>query len=400
MNGTIIFYNLDNGSGLILSQDKQKYKFDIEMWDDLDYMPAIGLKVNLRLENNEIKSVVKYKEPIVLEVTEDLSQVAPTSVEDAAMMIIQTDMFGACEEDLENGKLDSSLYSAKSVPSGFIEATMTRFFLSLQDTVSKYKDYQLQSDEEDLDYMKIKRFLFTAYNNLLEIDISLADGSLTEMYRNIQEIQSIHDIYKKSFMYPKIAFSTIFLKHTRYKEAKDRLEKNIAEMGNIKTNLTVMESEIKQKIENLSRLKKDDENLIVLKNSIKHVKRLYVDSIDRLGTLREENETLLPITNEYFELFFEEFKKKFESSYDTNIKSLIEILDSMAFLFDRMMWEKASSSKIIDRYFKESDIDYPYSSLTFLRYYLKSLNKSKLTHENKELFDLLEYLEKRGEKTK
>ncbi len=71
----------------------------------------------------------------------------------------------------------------------------------------------------------------------------------------------------------------------------------------------------------------------------------------------------------------------------------------MAFLFDRMMWEKASSSKIIDRYFQEANISYPYSCLTFLRYYLKTLNKAKLTTENKELFDLLEYLEKRSKKS-
>ncbi len=171
-------------------------------------------------------------------------------------------------------------------------------------------------------------------------------------------------------------------------------------MASIKTNLSVMESEIKQKMKDLSHLKKDDESIVPLKQSIKHVKRLYVDAIDRVGTLREENEMLLPITNEYFELFFEEFKKKFESSYEKNIGNLVKILDSMAFLFDRMMWEKASSSMIISRHFKEAGIDYPYSCLTFLRYYLKSLNKSKLTRENKELFDLLEYLEKRSQKNK
>jgi hypothetical protein len=308
-------------------------------------------------------------------------------------------MLGASEEDLAHMKLDADSYSAKTVPSGYIEATMTKFFTSLQDTVDKYKDYQLQSTEEELDYFKMKRFLFTAYNNLLEIDISLADGGLAEMYRNIQDINSIHDIYKKSFIYPKIAFSTIFLKHTRYKEAKRRLEKNISEMASVKSNLNTMENEIKRKIEELGHFEKDDETYEPLRRSIRHAKRLYVDSIDRVGTLREENEILLPITDEYFELFFEEFKKKFESSYEKNIRSLIDILDSMAFLFDRMMWEKASSSKIIDRYFKEANISYPYSCLTFLRYYLKTLNKAKLTPENKELFDLLEYLEKRSKKS-
>jgi hypothetical protein len=399
MNGTIIFYNLDNGTGLILSEGKEKYKFDIEMWNDFDHMPSIGLKVTFEVEDDIIKTIIKYKEPIILEEAEENKKNAPTSIEDAARMIIETDMLGSTQEDNMHMKLDADSYSAKTVPTGYIEATMTKFFTSLQDTVDKYKDYQLQSEEEELDYFKMKRFLFTAYNNLLEIDISLADGGLTEMYRNIQDINSIHDIYKKSFIYPKIAFSTIFLKHTRYKEAKRRLEKNTSEMASVKSNLDTMENEIKRKIEELGHFEKNDDKYEPLRQSIRHAKRLYVDSIDRVGTLREENEILLPITDEYFELFFEEFKKKFESSYKENIRSLIEILDSMAFLFDRMMWEKASSSKIIDRYFQEANISYPYSCLTFLRYYLKTLNKAKLTTENKELFDLLEYLEKRSKKS-
>lgn len=400
MNGTIIFYNLDNGSGLIISEKKDKYKFDIEMWNDFDNMPGIGLKVTLVLNNDEIVSITKYQEPISIEDVTKGKDGSPTSLEDAARLILQTNTLGDIDEDSFKTKLNAEIYSAKTVPSGFIEATMTKFFSSLQDTVDKYKGYQLQSDDASLDYFKMKRFLFTAYNNLLEIDSSLADGSLTEMCRNLQEINSIHDIYKKSYMYPKIAFSTIFLKYTKYKEAKRRLEHNITSMGSIKANLPLMESEIKQKMADLGRLDKNDDRFIPLQQSIRHVKRLYVDSIDRVGTLREENETLVPITNEYFELFFEEFTKKFASSYEVNIKSLIEILDSMAFLFDRMMWEKASSSKSIDTYFKSANIKYPYSCLTFLRYYLKTLNKSKLSTENKELFDLLKYLEKRNKKEK
>ncbi|WP_024955439.1 hypothetical protein [Sulfurospirillum arcachonense] len=398
MNGTIIFYNLDNGSGLILSEDKKKYKFDIQMWDDFDYMPAIGLKVSFKINDETVTNINKYQDDIIV-LEEPKQSSAPTSVEDAARMILQTGIFALSDEDTLD-KLDVDSYSAKSVPNGFIEATMNKFFASLHETVDKYKDYQLQSDEEELDYFKMKRFLFTAYNNLLEIDISLADGSLTQTYRNIQDINSIHDIYKKSFIYPKIAFSTIFLKHTRYKEAKRRLEKNISEMASIKSNLSVMESDIKYKLEKLGQLDKDDERFMPLTKSIRHIKRIYVDAIDRVGTLREENEALVPITDEYFELFFEEFTKKFESSYEKNIKSLIGILDSMAFLFDRLMWEKASSSNIITKHFKDAGIDYPYSSLTFLRYYLKTLNKSKLTKENKELFDLLEYLEKRSKRDK
>ncbi len=388
MIGTIIFYNLDSGTGLVLSEEKNKYNFDVEAWDDLDNLPAIGLKVEFKLQDENIMSIFKYEKKNSLDnIDEDIS------IQTAKKIMLNPDF----ENESLDQKLDPDLYSTKTVPKDFINSTMKIFFSSLQETVDKYKNYELNSHGESLDYFKIKRFLFTAYNNLLELDSSLANGSLTEIYQNIQNINGIHDVYKKSYMYPKIAFSTIFLRYTRYKEAKRRLEKNIANMQNIKSSLGVMEAEIKQKVTELDLQKKDDVEYVALRENIKHLKSLYVDAIDKMGTLREENEILLPITDEYFELFFEEFSEKFVSSYESNIKNLVSILNSMAFLFDRLMWEKASHSKIIKNHFEESNIPYPYSSLTFLRYYLRTLNKSKLNEENRELFELLRYLEKQND---
>ena len=119
MDGTIIFYNLDNGAGLILSQSKEKYKFDIEMWDDFEHMPSIGLKISFEVEDEIVKKIVKYKEPIILEEIDEDSVNAPTSIEDAARMIIDTDMFGASEEDSMHMKLDADSYSVKTVPTGY-----------------------------------------------------------------------------------------------------------------------------------------------------------------------------------------------------------------------------------------------------------------------------------------
>ncbi len=389
MIGTIIFYNNDDGSGLVLTRDNNKYKFGIQAWSDFDNLPSIGLNVDFQLKDDVILDIKKQTPS-----SDDLSKPV-LDIQDAKKAILQTSLPDKDEDSALDQKLDPEFYSIKTVPKNFIDTTMNNFFAKLQETVGKYKNYELQSKDETLDYFKIKRFLFTAYNNLLEIDSSLADGNLTEVYQNIQNVNEIYNIYKKSYMYPKIAFSTIFLRYTRYKEAKKRLENNSAKMKSIKASLGIMEIEIKEKMSELSKLNKDDIEAITLKQNVKHLRSLYVDAIDYIGTLREENEMLLPITDEYFASFFEEFNKKFESSYEKNIKILIDILNSMAFLFDRFMWKKASLSKTIQKRFEESAIPYPYSSLTFLRYYLKTLDKSKLNEENQELFKLLEYLEKK-----
>lgn len=387
MEGRIIFYNLDEGSGLILSNQKQKYKFDIEAWDDIEVMPDIGLRVVFQVQDGKIISVEQKREKPKQE-----SQ-NPAPVEDVARIIFEED-----DPDLISHGFDANSYSVKTVPKGLIDKKLNDFFSSVQVAVDKYQDYMIKDGSGSLNFFKIKRFLFTAYNNILEIDPELADGQLMEVFRNIQEVNAIHDLYKKNSMFTKIAFSNIFLRYTRYKEAKARLERNISEMGAIGSDLVVMESEMRHIMEDIAKCESDIESKEYFTQKLRHVKRQYVDAIDRRGTLREENELLIPLTDEYFAMFFEEFTKKFESSYEKNISSLIQVLDSMAFLFDRLMWQKASSSRVIKRYFSEAGIDYPYSSLTYLRYYLKTLDTSHLSSENKELFALLEYLEKKSKK--
>jgi CheY-like chemotaxis protein len=57
------------------------------------------------------------------------------------------------------------------------------------------------------------------------------------------------------------------------------------------------------------------------------------------------------------------------------------------------MWEKAKKSEAISGFFEKSGIDGDFSSITYLKYFLKGLNKNQLSHENKKLSILLEHLE-------
>lgn len=119
MVGTIIFYNLDNGSGLILSEEKDKYRFDISMWNDLDNLPSIGLKIEATLEDGDIKSIVKY-------VKKERNSNIVNKKQDIKEMILDS----SCDPEILNAKLDPDLYSTKTVPENFIDTTMKKFFFA------------------------------------------------------------------------------------------------------------------------------------------------------------------------------------------------------------------------------------------------------------------------------
>jgi hypothetical protein len=237
--------------------------------------------------------------------------------------------------------------------------------------------------------------MFTAFNNLVELDSSIFDDNVSTLYTHINEAQKQYDKYKKTYLYPKLAFSEIFLKYTNHQKAQRRLELNLSEMGELKASLEPLEEQLKAKLAKLSTLQKNNPEYDDLSASIKKTKRLYVDTIDKIGTIREENEHLIPIIEEYYELFYDEFADKFDMNCRESLNYLQERLNALAFAFDKFMWAKAKKSKIVTTFFKESGIKDEYSSLTYLRYFLRSLDQEKLSPEQKELFELQQYLEKK-----
>ena len=71
----------------------------------------------------------------------------------------------------------------------------------------------------------------------------------------------------------------------------------------------------------------------------------------------------------------------------------IEILDSKAYDLDSALWERAKQSQIIRKFFRDARIEGGFCSKTFLRYFLRGIDKNKVSAQSKELFSLLKYLE-------
>lgn len=95
-------------------------------------------------------------------------------------------------------------------------------------------------------------------------------------------------------------------------------------------------------------------------------------------------------------MYFQEFDKKL-SILQVKYKDMISrILNYKAYDFDSYLWKNAVRSKSIKEYFKASGIKGTYSTETFLRYYLKTLDKDNLKEEQEELFKLLHYFENKS----
>jgi hypothetical protein len=387
LKGKIVLYNIETGEGLIVARDKNKYQFSIEDWDDFENMPSVGMDVDFvyDIESEHIHSIETSSEDKEEEKKEELKRRGEEREK-------------ALKEGKKPEKLDVEEYSAKNVPQELLEVSIEDFFEDIKKKTAKIAKSSLVNDRFRLDFQLVKRFLFTAYNNLIEIDPDIANPSLTRIYNYLNELNELYIGYKKTHKYPKLAFSSIFLKRTKYKDAKRRLELNIEEIKSIKKTLPGLEEEIKDLSAQIASIPvgQRGEEYMNLVSELKRVKKKYVDSIDLIGRLREENEMLIPITDEYFERFFEEFTNKFSQKYEENIRHLEDILNSLTFTFDKAMWLRAKRSRLIQNYFRESNIEGDFSTATYLKYYLRSLDQSKLSAENEKLFEICAYLERKA----
>ena len=380
MIGKILLYRIEEGTGIILSKDSKKYSFEVMEWNDFDNMPETGMTVEFQMLDKKITSIKK-----VTSKNDDSSIDENEKIEKELT-----------EEEKAFGTIDLQALSANCVAEGTMDKTLDLFFKDLNDTVAKFQHTSSKEEERQLDYFALKRFLLTAYNTLRDLDSKVVDITLTGILSNIREIESIYTIYKRSKMQPKVAFQNIFLKYTKYKEAKCRLEFNISEMNRLKGKADTLEEEIKYKTNLLKKVQKNDPRLLQAVEALKKMKRIFVDTIDNMGTIREENEKLVPITREYYDRFFEDFLEKFNSSYELNMKSLKQIIDSLTYTFDRELWQRAKYSKNIRNFFEQSNIEEDFSTLTFLKYYLRSLDQSKMSEEQRSLIKLKEYLERKN----
>jgi hypothetical protein len=95
----------------------------------------------------------------------------------------------------------------------------------------------------------------------------------------------------------------------------------------------------------------------------------------------------------YTEKYYEPFTKELLQLGVQYQKVIGKILNYKAYDLDQAIWKQASKSPIIQSYFANAGIQGDYSTVTFLHYYLRTLDKKKLRKEHTDLFKFLDYLE-------
>jgi CheY-like chemotaxis protein len=360
MEGKITFFNQQEGKGKVLTRQKKVYHFDMDAWVDFDNLPNTGILVEFFVnKEGEVEKI--------------------SAVE------------GHENSDGSAGGLEALKTTTECID---------EYFSDIKNLIGKYSN--TLNVEKELDFFKMKRFLLTAFNDLFELDNGLADNKLEARRNELLSLQTKYSEFRRAARFPLgYAFEKIFLEHQpNYMKILKKKESILQKMSAYALKEKPLQFEIERKEKELETLekegKKGSETYQKKDEVLKSLRRQYVDILHYVSNQKETLVLLSRQIDNFQKLHFKSFVKDFEPLMRFLDAKLIKILNVKAYYFDSMMWSRAKNSMIIRQFFIDSGIEGTYSSKTFLKYFLRTLDKEKLNESNKELVNLLKYLESLG----
>jgi len=463
MNGKILFFNANDGNGIIITSTKEKINFNVQVWDDFDTMPSLGLEVCFKFLNDEASEVVslenysesdednsietnqttpekeKASEPDTqetdstddeqtdseseenLQMKEDTQEETQTDTDEETdpETLNESDEETSSEEDSESSEdtnaaeEDSSEHfdsdddveiinniddvkeeigpREESVTVTLnLSHAVTNYFNVIKDNIDKRESYKKVTGR--LDYLTIRRFLWTTFNNLSEIDLHIITPKIKALSDDLKTMAHIYDDFMRKIKYPPLAYAEVFLScQAEYQKIKDGSEKTIETLNRLKGSEKQVGGVLKIKKDELEKNIKTEE-FSLLKDELKSLNGAYVDIVHMMAELDERYKHDMKLLTEFEKEYRDDFYELFDVAAIKYKKSLVEILSAQAFMLDEKLWEQAKSSKAVKAHFHKAGINGEFNTRAYLKYYLDTQDSTKATSETKKLFELYDYL--------
>lgn len=298
------------------------------------------------------------------------------------------------ESLLENLTLQLLSGESAQIPVTLSPHRCARLFLDPHCT--ELERYAYAEGEERMDYQLMKRFIFTAHNNLVEMDLSIQQSRVIQPLEELTRLKKWYEELERFLEKPVevIAEALFFQKQEGFggvrKDMEARIElvkshKNRAEIS--KRQLTLLKNQLQE-------LPKGSKAYQEKLEKYKRGNGEYVDRIHEISKLKTEIEKLYGA----IETFKKEQTTAFVSLFLEEARQakgrMLETLDKLAYRFDTVLWEVARESPVIRRFFSDAKIEGSFSSKTYLRYFINQLDEDNLSDELQRLKELSEYLEK------
>ena len=273
------------------------------------------------------------------------------------------------------------------------------YFARENEILSGYSDFV--EGHLKLDFIRMRRFLLTAYNDLCAMDANIENDVLKKLKQEVLHLSKEYLSYHKKTQYAlNYAFEMIFLaRQTEYNKTITHIDEIQSSLANAQAQTNALSGTLAAGEKTLG--KRDDKGskeYAEIEKEVKQMRKRYVDLLNFIGNQKDALVSETARLKRFRDDHFEAFSAVYTPMTDDIKTRFIALLDTKAYDFDTTLWSRAKYSQVIKHFFRNSRIEGSFSSKTFLRYFLRGLDKSKLSPKSKELFDLLHYLENTNRK--
>lgn len=373
MIGVVALIDLDENCGVLVDKDRNQHPFSLDECIGFDSPLEVGEKVEFDLSAGEIFFVQSLRED---------------KPRDAIQDVIHIDKAAPAKK-----KTNKDLHVDIPLDLDILSCLEIYF----EEVVFVAYEYEAKfEDGEFLDFLLMKRFLNTAYNNLRDMDSTFMDEHLVRLRDDLKVLESVYRKFYKKMTTPEVVYETAFLeKQAIYQNHKKRIDTNISELYTLKSTIESLEIQIKDMQKKIDYCNNAEE-IESKKIDLKRLNSYFVDSIHRSGILKDENTQLKTLLDKFEKRYRDEFIFIYTDEAKKYDEFLKEQLNGYAYEFDKKMWKSAEKSSVIHSFFKRAKIEDDFSSKTFLKYFIRGLDETKYSKEHKRLHSLLDYLQSRA----
>lgn len=389
MRGKLTYYNDKTGIGAIVNLNKKTFEFRKGAWHDTKVNPERGMYVDFR--EDESGHIADCRESVFKELVQSHGIVEKdfwNSKDDEELKSVAEEK----REALLNKHLDKLKHDQPIKPVKSIEECCEAFYGEPITAIYAHQEFLNHPDERQmLDYFRLKRFLHKAKSHLLSTDSTISSKLFAQIEQDLMRLE-----YQFAFVKMRMkvdledAYVDIFLGvQTDYIRVTRRIKMEEERMFQLKAALKQHDMQITQwsrkaKTSDEARIKveKLSNNKVALNEKLKKV------FLEHKGFVERRKEFEQKYLHEFLHVY------KFEEQQQVVHDYLKQIIDHLGWQFDDILWKEAIHSNSIQMNFYKTGTIGAYCAMTFLRAYLKPLNKKMLNKADEMLYKYLKKYEK------
>ncbi len=384
MHGRIVQYSHASGSGIIINNHKKLYNFKLVNWHDKTRIPELDLFVEFKLDDDNT-SVIYVKSSKYQEF-------------DSGSIIKERDFWKTVSDDelekLEQGVFEDLIaQTTKNTdyaiisdikPSITIE-NFINYHFELENRIVKLAKKLPTGDYELLDYRVLTRFLMRTLDSLLYAEKRYNKDTFSAYLEIYNKLQYFVTPFYKSTQDSRKIFEDEFLGQQLYFTAARRKLAAIKEdILRVESRLHALKSQILNNEQRLSGAQNKQQT--ELRAKIERLKEQYKEAGNSRIYLINTRDRIEQLLQNFIERFEGAFIERFEKTRGAVFEDIKVAMNTALTSLDNKMWQLAMDSVPVRNYYFKTNITYSFCILAFVLQYLKTLDASKLSENDKILY--------------